>query len=87
MTYQVRRKSRDYYRTVFVKAGTKVHRLPHKSKPGKGMSYGEATGTLLEDARIGPQAGWDVYDIHVPGQEDESAYGFDLRRLPKRSKR
>jgi hypothetical protein len=80
--------TRTSSRTMYVKAGTKVLRLPRKSRPGKGMSYGRARGTLREGARIGPQAGWDVVDVNVsPRDKWNSAYSFDLRLVPRTAKR
>lgn len=71
-------------RTEFVKEGTRVFRSARHIPRGRGMSYGEAFGTLLEEGRIGPQAGWDVYDIQTDAGEVESAYGFDLVRVAKK---
>jgi hypothetical protein len=52
---------------------------------GKGMSYKRACGVLLEDARVGADAGWDVYDIKLDSGRKSSAYGFDLE--PARRKK
>jgi hypothetical protein len=62
----------------YVKAGTRVCRRARKTPKGKGMSYGKACGVLLEPARIGSGAGWDVYDIKLDSGRESSAYGFDL---------
>ena len=70
----------------FVKAGTRVHRKAHKSLPGKGMSYSAATGILVEDARIGADAGWDVVDLRLDSGEEESAYSFDLSKAARSGK-
>ena len=46
-----------------------------------------ACGVLMEDARIGPQAGWDVYDVRLLNGKETSAYGFDLNLSPRRKRR
>ena len=72
----------------YLKKGARIFRNERKTPAGKGMSYRAGFGTLLEDARIGADAGWDVVDVAMdresayPGlnQEEESAYSFDLRK-------
>lgn len=73
--------------TRHVPAGARVHRLPHRSAPGQGLTYGPAAGVMMEEGRVGPQAGWDVYDIRLDNGAEESAYGFDLRIGSKRTSR
>jgi hypothetical protein len=68
-------------------AGTPVCVSPHKSAPGKGMSYGSFCGKLMEGGRIGPQAGWDVIDIRDTGGQERSAYSFDVRPRPRTRRR
>jgi len=67
-------------RVVHAKAGTKVFRSAHASPKGKGMSYQAGPVVLLEDARIGPGAGWDVVDVRQSNGEESAAYSFDLSR-------
>lgn len=73
----------------YLRAGAKVCRGSRKMPKGKGMSYRPACGVLLEDARVGPDAGWDVYDIRLPSGKETSAYGFDLKpgRKPRKKSR
>lgn len=40
-------------------------------------------GELLDDARIGPEAGWDVYDIRLHDGRETFAHGFNLRKHNK----
>lgn len=69
----------------FLRAGSRVCRSTRKMPKGKGMSYKRACGVLLEDARVGADAGWDVYDIKLDSGRKSSAYGFDLE--PARRKK
>lgn len=63
----------------FLKAGSCVRRLPRTMPKGKGMSYKAEIGFLLEDARVGAGAGWDVVDLRpVATSRTTSAYSFDL---------
>lgn len=65
----------------FVRAGAKVFRRARTSPRGQGMSYPAGRVVLLEDARIGPDAGWDVVDVRlVENGEESGAYSFDLSR-------
>lgn len=65
----------------FEVAGTRVviRATPpyRRGKPGI-VHLAEKHGTLIEDARIGPTAGWDVYDVRLDDGTETSAYGFDL---------
>lgn len=70
-------------RTTFRRAGTKVSIEPSPSGRRAGLIHkGRKYGVLMEDARIGPAAGWDVYDVRLPDGSETSAYGFDLRLAP-----
>jgi len=64
----------------FVKAGARVFRRARTNPKGRGMSYPAGRVVLLEDARIGPDAGWDVVDVRLDDGEESSAYSFDLNR-------
>ncbi len=64
--------------STYVTKGETVTRLPRKRDPGTGLSYERGTVTMLESARIGEGAGWDVYDVLTESGAEESAYGFDL---------
>ena len=70
----------------FGSAGTKVSIEPTPSarrRGGKGLIHKTRKyGVLMEDARIGPGGGWDVYDVRLPDGSETSAYGFDLRLAP-----
>lgn len=67
----------------FRRAGTKVSIEPSPSGRGKGLMHKTRKyGVLMEDARVGPGAGWDVYDVRLPDGTETSAYGFDLRLAP-----
>ena len=68
----------------YLKTGARVFREARKMPKGKGMSYEAASGMLLEDARVGPDAGWDVVDLQLDSGEIESAYSFDLKPLSSR---
>jgi hypothetical protein len=53
---------------------------PSPSGRSKGLIHKTRKyGVLMEDARIGPAAGWDVYDVRLPDGSETSAYGFDMR--------
>ena len=68
----------------YVKAGTKVCVVGRSRPKGTGLSYPRGfCGRLVEPARVGPGAGWDVYDIQTPRGE-RSAYGFDIRLRSRR---
>ena len=70
----------------FAKPGTKVCVAPRTRPKGTGLSYPRGfCGRLLEDARIGPDAGWDVYDIET-SRGERSAYGFDIRPATRKKK-
>lgn len=71
----------------YLKAGARVCRRARKTPKGKGMSYGRACGTLLEEARVGPDAGWDVVDLKLKSGRESSAYSFDLMPAKRRKKR
>lgn len=64
---------------TYVKAGTAVMRSARNRE--NGLKYQAGQVTLCEDARIGQDAGWDVYDVMSDGQESY-AYGFDLSPMP-----
>lgn len=64
----------------YVKKGTRVHRSARMRRFDTGMHYRAAYGVMLEDGRIGPDAGWDVYDLKLDSGREGSAYGFDLVR-------
>lgn len=68
---------------TFRRAGTKVSIEPSPSGRRVGLIHKTRKyGVLMEDARIGPSAGWDVYDVRLPDGSETSAYGFDLRLAP-----
>lgn len=68
---------------TFRRAGTKVSIEPSPSGRRKGLIHKTRKyGVLMEDARIGPGGGWDVYDVQLPDGSETSAYGFDLRLAP-----
>ena len=57
-----------------IKKGTYVRANKFHSEPGKGLTYGEFTGFLLEDCN---GEGWDVVDIQrVVGWD--SVYSFSV---------
>jgi len=57
--------------------GTRVRILATRVRKGLWHPY-SLDGVLIDDhARIGPCAGWDVYDVLV-GENEVSAYGFDM---------
>lgn len=64
--------------SVSAGVGTAVYRHARRTPKGKGMSYGESFGTLMERAQIGEGAGWDVVDLRLDSGEESSAYAFDL---------
>jgi len=74
-----------------VRAGTLVSIRPtpkHRRERGTGLIHLEPKeGVLLEDARIGPEAGWDVYDVQLANGKTTSAYGFDMTPLAKKAAR
>lgn len=62
-----------------LKAGSRVFRRARKMSKGKGMSYPEGFGILLENASVGPHAGWDVVEVEMDIKDKEdAAYSFDL---------
>jgi hypothetical protein len=51
----------------------------YRRKKGQGIIHlSKKCGVLMEDARIGPEAGWDVYDVRLDDGEETAAYGFDM---------
>jgi hypothetical protein len=72
-------------RAVFRRRGAPVEILPspmYRAARGRGIIHKtRKRGVLMEDARIGPEAGWDVYDVVLDDGEMTSAYGFDLRPI------
>lgn len=59
--------------------GDTVEVRAHKSNPGKGLSYPDFKGVLLDDA--GVSEGWDVVDVSWHGEE-VGIYCFSIERCP-----
>jgi hypothetical protein len=60
-------------------AGVKVRVRAHTSNPGKGLSYPEFEGVLLDDA--GSSEGWDVVEVRETMTGDIiSIYCFSIQR-------
>ena len=57
--------------------GDTVSVRAHKSEPGKGLSYNELSGTLLDD--VYDSEGWVVVDVLTNGVE-VSIYCFSIKR-------
>ena len=78
-----------------VKTGTRVsinyskgpRRTPFDIGSGRQAADHGQSGTILEDGRIGPDAGWDVYDVRLDDGRETFAYGFNLRPAPKKQKK
>lgn len=75
-----------------VKAGTRVSinyakgmrsRTPFDIGSGRQEADHGQSGAILEDGRIGPDAGWDVYDVRLDDGRETFAYGFNLQPAPK----
>ena len=60
-----------------LRIGDSVNVSAHYSKPGKGLTYNNLEGILLDDA--GESEGWDVVDVNVSGQTI-SVYCFSINR-------
>lgn len=83
--------ARGSVKTRHVKSGTTVCILPtppYRARKGHGLIHKtRRCGVMMEEGRVGPEAGWDVYDVRLSTGKEVSAYGFDIRiRRSKRRK-
>lgn len=71
--------------STFVKAGTRV-RIGTIGSRSNGAAERKAagdegqTGKIMEEGRIGPDAGWDVYDVMLDSGRETFAHGFELTK-------
>lgn len=76
----------------FVKAGTRV-RIGRITAHANGATARKAagdegkTGKIVDEGRIGPDAGWDVYDILLDSGRMTFAHGFELTKAGARKPR
>jgi hypothetical protein len=85
-----KQKKRSSSTTSFKRAGARVCIQPtpaFRRQAKQGIIHKtRKCGVLMEDGRIGPGAGWDVYDIRLANGRETSAYGFDIRPLGRHNK-
>lgn len=65
----------------YVKPGdrvTIVHIGEYGNAANERKQFVGRTGTILDEGRIGPEAGWDVYDIKLDDGTETFAHGFEL---------
>lgn len=64
-----------------VESGTRVRLTfvsPFGNAAAERKQHEGAIVTLLEDARIGADGGWDVYDVRLDNGTETFAHGFEL---------
>ena len=66
--------------TGHVEEGTRV-RIARAASDGRFGEHVGAFGTMREEGRIGPGAGWDVYDVLLDDGTETSACGFQIEKV------
>ena len=72
--------------TVYVEPGTlvKIVKVTVASpRDVSRVSHRGLKARMMEGGRIGPEAGWDVYDIQLLDGRESWSYGLDLERIPE----